>query len=377
LSFSLTDDQVRRLRMRAQWLDGRAHDGGVAAIAGAVVGVQAQDTAAADHSLRARGTGLTVGDVKCAVVDDRSVVRTWCMRGTLHLVAAEDLQWLLPVLAPTAIHRSRRRMQQLGLDAGTAERGVHRLAEVLADGAPRTRVDLAAALADDDIPLEGQALPHLLRYAALRGVICNGPLQAGKDTYVRLDAWLGPAPDDPHEDGLARLAGRYLAAYGPASLDDFAYWSGLRKGEAKQGWDAVVHETVEVDVAGRAARMPAHRVAWMDEPDDSRAGARRPIVRLLGMFDAYLLGYRPRDLALAPEHAHRLIPGTGGMIRAALLVDGRVRGVWTTRRSGGGLEILVEPFARLSVGVRQGLEAEVEGISRFLGVPATLRTKRM
>ncbi|MEJ2679658.1 MAG: winged helix DNA-binding domain-containing protein [Gemmatimonadota bacterium] len=373
MALSLTDDQVRRLRMRAQWLDGRPHDGGVAAIAGAVVGIQAQATAAADYSLRARGTGLTVADVKRAVVDDRSVVRTWCMRGTLHLVAAEDLQWLLPVLAPTAIHRSRRRMQQLGLDAGAAERGIRRLAEVLADGAPRTRADLAAALAHDDIPLEGQALPHLVRYAALRGVICNGPLRGGKDTYVPCDAWLGSAPGDPPEDGLARLAGRYLAAYGPASLDDFAYWSGLPKGMAGQGWDAVIHETVDVDVA---ARWDADLEAWVSELNFAVAGESRSLVRLLGMFDAYLLGYRRRGLALAPEHAHRLVPGTGGMIRAALLVDGRVRGVWTTRRSGGSLEILVEPFGKLPADVRRGVEAEVEGIGRFLDVPATLRTGR-
>jgi hypothetical protein len=376
LPILLSKDQVLRLRTRAQRLDGRMHDDGVAGIAAGVAGLQAQNTAAADLSMRARDPSLTVSDVKRAVVNDRSVVRTWCMRGTLHLVAAGDLRWLLTVLAPRAIDRSRPRMRQLGLDEDTADRGVRRLAEVLADGTPRTRAEIADLLAGDDIPLEGQALPHLLRRGALRGVICNGPLRGGDSTYVLLDAWLGPAfgADEAAGDGLARLAGRYLAAYGPASLDDFTYWSGLRKTDARRGWDAIDYETVDMDAAGQAARMPANRMAWLDPPGNDRAVAG-PVVRLLGMFDTYLLGYRSRQLALDPVHTDRLIPGTGGMIRAALLVDGRVQGAWKTRRTGGGLEILLEPFGKLSTGVRRGLQAEVEGIGRFLGVPARLRTK--
>lgn len=388
MSISLSADQVRRLRTRAQRLDGRPHDDqdddvarDVAGIATALVGLQAQDAAAADLALRARRPVLTVADVKQAVVDDRSVARTWLMRGTLHLVAADDLRWLLDVLAPVAIERSRRRMEQLGLDERTADRGVERLADALADGTPRTRATITELLADDDIPLEGQALPHLLRYAALRGVLCNGPLQAGKPSYVLLDAWLGTVAKDgpgaagPTDDALARLAGRYLAAYGPACLDDFAYWSGLRKRDARRGWDAAGDETVDVDAVGQPERMPADRVAWLDEPDGEDGAGRTPVVRLLGMFDAYLLGYRSRDLALAPEHADRLVPGTGGMVRASVLVDGSVRGAWTTRRAGDGLEVVVEPFGRLAGVVRRGLEKEVEALGRFLDVPATLRTK--
>ena len=411
MSVSLSEDQVRRLRARAQGPgpypagaggqrprdagaqhDGRSvHDDVVASITGAAAGIQAQNTAAADLSVRVRGRGLTVDDVRRAVVDRRSVVRTWCMRGTLHLVAATDVRWLLAALAPTAIAGGRRRMERLGLDAPTADRGVRRLAEVLADGRPRTRVEIIERLAGDDLPLEGQGIAHLLWYAALSGVLCNGPLRGRKDTYVLLDAWLGPArkgeptpagpgarrtpgraadeADTVPDDLLARLAARYLAAFGPATLDDFAYWSGLRKRDARRGWSAIEAETVEVDAAGTLALMPADRVGWLDE----RAADAAPSVRLLPMFDTYLLGYRSRDLALAPAYADRLIPGGGGIIRATLLVDGRVRGTWKTQKARSGLEVLLDPFTPLSNAVLAAVDAEVADIGRFLGTAATLR----
>ena len=123
---------------------------------------------------------------------------------------------------------------------------------------------------------------------------------------------------------------------------------------------------LEVEVAGRPAWLLEARVAWLDEPP-----ADGPLVRLLPSFDPYLLGYRGRDLAVAPEHARRVHPG-GGLLRPTLLVDGRVLGTWRSSRRRDRLELVVEPFDELAPEVRAGLEAEAADVGRFLGLDASL-----
>ena len=365
---ALSDERVRLLRLRAQRLDPRSSGeaGGVARAVKDICGVQAQDAAAASLAVRARTAELVAGDVERALVRERSVVRTWAMRYTLHLLAAEDLGWLLPLLEPVFARGSRRRRAALGLDEEVTARGVALLRDVLADEGPLTRAEIVERLGTRGLSLGGQAVPHLVGYAALQGVVCHGPERAGKPTYVLLDDWVDRGPALPREEGLAELARRYLAAYGPAGPEDLAAWSGLPLGDARAGWGRVAGEMLEVEVAGRPAWLPRDRAAWLAElPMGS------PVVRLAPSFDPYLLGYRGRELAVAPEHARRIHPG-GGLLHPALLVDGRAAGTWRSKRRRGGLDVVVEPFAELAAEARQGLAAEVADVGRFLGGPAAL-----
>ena len=368
MATALSDERVRLLRLRAQRLDPRppGEAGGVARAVRDICGVQAQDAAAASLAVRARTVGLVAGDIERALVRERSVVRTWAMRYTLHLLAAEDLGWLLPLLGPVFARGSRRRRAALGLDEEATARGVALLRDVLADEGPLTRAEIAERLGARGLRLEGQAAPHLVGYAALQGVVCHGPERAGKPTYVLLDDWVARGPALPREEALAELARRYLAAYGPAWPEDLAAWSGLPLGEARAGWERIAGELLEVEVAGRPAWLPRDRAAWPDEPP-----AGSPVVRLAPSFDPYLLGYRGRELAVAPKHARRIHPG-GGLLHPALLVDGRAAGTWRSKRRPGGLDVVVEPFDELAAEAREGLEAEVADVGRFLGVPAAL-----
>ena len=368
MPITLSADQVRFLRQYAQHLiPGQPGDQtSVVQVVKAVSGIQAQDTNAAALAIRVRGTGLDASDVEQARVQDRSVVRTWGPRGTLHLLATEDLGWLLSLLGPIFIAGNRPRRIELGLDDETTVRGAKMIRNILAAHGPLTRDELVEQLAARGIPLEGQARPHLIAYAALQGILCLGPDRSAKPTYVLLDDWIGRAslPSLPREVACEELARRYLSAYGPASPADMAAWSGLPVSEVRAAWTRVASSLLEVEVAGQPAWMLKSHLARLDDFPDHPL-----VVRLLPAFDTYFLGYRNRDLAVAPQHAKRINAG-GGMLRPALLVNGQALGMWKSTLKKKQLEIIVEPFDQLPPGIQPLLESDAADIARFLGIPA-------
>jgi DNA glycosylase AlkZ-like len=378
-----TADQVRRARMRAQLLTGR-RPRSAAEVVRALGGLQAQDTPASRLAVRPRSSGLDAEAVRRACNRDRSVVRTWAMRGTLHMVAAEDAGWLVGLLGPASAAAGRRRRLQLGLDDRLLGRALEVLPAVLAGG-PLSRAELVRALAAKGVEVDrdGQAPAHLVGYAALTGLVCRGPdLDGDEASYVLLEDWVGKGRSGPGgrrgpehralegEDALAELTRRYLAGHGPAAPEDLAAWSGLPIGRARHGFELVAGELAEVELDGRRLWGPKGARA-----PRAPARAEGPVVRLLGRFDDYLLGWRGRDLILDPRFASRIQAG-GGWIHPAVVVDGRVAGTWRARRAGGRLEVAVEPFGRLPAGARPGLEAEAADLGRFLGAEAVLRLDR-
>jgi hypothetical protein len=322
--------------------------------------MQAQEAPAAALAVRARSRGLTGAAVEAARVTARTVVRTWAMRGTLHLVATEDLGWLLPLLGPPFVQAMRRRRLELGLDDATCTRGLQLLRAALSTHGSLTRAEIVEQLAGHGLTLVGQAAPHLLARAALEGLICYGPNRGREPTFVLLADWVPLGGALTPEAARAELARRYLAAFGPATPEDWAAWSGLPLTEGRATWQALAGELTEVALASGPAWLLTTRRGWLDDP-----APPPPVVRLLGGYDTYLLGYRRRDGVLDPVHARQVHPG-GGVIRPALLVDGQVVGTWRITRSKAGPAVAVEPFGALAAAVQPGLDAEIADVVRFL-----------
>lgn len=348
---------LRGLRGAAQLL---CHEAGVTAVQAVerLLAVQAQDLRAARLALRARTDGLTAADVDRALTVDRSLVVSWLGRGTLHLVLREDYPWLLGLTAPTRLATSRRRLGQEGVPPGDADRAVAIVGRALADEGPLTRPALAERIAAGGIQTAGQATPHLLMLASLRGVAVLGPLQAGEQAFALTRDWLGAAPPvelagADRERALAELARRYLGGHGPALPADLAAWVGLPLRDARAGLGSIGSELVEhgnglVDLA---ARDPA--------PD------RMP-PRLLPAFDPYLLGWKDRTFTVPATHALRVHPG-GGVVRAVATVDGLAVGTWTARRRGDRLAVEIDRFAPIAEADEAALQAEAEDVARFAG----------
>ncbi|GAA4957575.1 hypothetical protein GCM10023224_49350 [Streptomonospora halophila] len=363
MPLTVDDGRLRAARMHAQLLMGPPAAGVVGAVRGAAA-LQAQDAQALRLAVRARTSGLTTADVRSAVAEERSIVRTWAMRGTLHALPASDAGWIVDLLGPVFVRRFRRRRLELGLDDALCERAERAIREVLAGGTclPRERLVEQLNKADVPVPAEGQAPAHLMAYAAMRGVVCRGPDTAGGDggepTYVLMREWVGEWEARDTGSALAKLARRYLWGYGPTALEDFAAWSGLPAPMARRGWELVASEVAEVATSRGPAWAPREFAEALPTAGPT------PAVRLVGAFDACLLGYKGRDLAVPQQYGGRIAPG-GGLVHPAVLVDGRAVARWSWGR--GRESVVVEPFAHLPAELRGPLEAEAADIGRFLG----------
>src|SRR6266480_3906154 len=371
MSISLSDDQFRFLRLRAQRLTPQQPGEviGVARVVKEVCGIQAQDASAATLAVRPRSVGLAVTDVEQAQVHDRSIIRTWGPRGTLHVLASDDIGWILSLLGPVFVAGDRRRREELGLSEDMCVRGMRIMRNVLANQGPLTRAELFEHLTTDGIRLEGQARPHLLARAALEGLICLGPDRGAEPTYVLLNDWI----DQEHtghslseDEAYTELTRRYLSAYGPATPGDQAAWSGLPLSKTRSAWQGIEDELLEIETAGSFAWMLKTQAVWLDE-----LPAPTPNVRLLPRFDIYLLGYQKRDMAVPSQYAKPINAG-GGIVHPTVLLDGRTVGTWKSKREKNYLVVMVEPFERRAPEVYEGLEAETEDIGRFLGVKVRL-----
>jgi hypothetical protein len=318
------------------------------AAAALTTALQAQDNLAARLGVRARAAGVTDADVRHAIEADRTIVRTWLMRGTIHLIASADLRWLVRLIGPAVQRKYRTRWRQIGLTDDVLDRSVEMLPTLLADG-PRTRHEIRAGLAEHGLTLDSpdpQAHTHALVHASTTGLVCRGPDRGRDSTFVLIDDWLPAAPAGPSgDDALAEIARRYFAAFSPATPTDFTTWSGL---PSKQAIELIRDELQEADVDGRPG---------------FRRGTTEPKrgLRLLPAFDNYLVGYRDRSAILDGGLHDRIYQG--GMIRPAVLLDGRVVGSWALDRAKG--HVTVTPFDGFGATVRRGVEAEIADVGRF------------
>jgi hypothetical protein len=335
-----------------------------------LLAVQAQDLRSARLALRARADGLHATDVDASLTDERSLVVTWLGRGTLHLVAAEDYPWLVVLTAPPRLAGNARRLSQEGVSPDAAERAVAVVEAALADEGPLTRAELADRIAARGTRTEGQATPHLLMLAALRGIVVLGPVRGDRQAFALAHDWLGDAsrrkrsgprrgaaPTTPsgvdRDAALAELARRYLAAHGPATDADLAAWAGLPLGDARTGLSAIASELAD---AGRHGLVD---LAARDAAPESIPP------RLLPAFDPYLLGWKDRGFAVPERYAKRVHPG-GGMLRATATVDGLVVGTWTLPRGEPKLDLL----SRVTRAAAGALQAEAEEIAAFVATSA-------
>jgi hypothetical protein len=292
-------------------------------------------------------------DVDRALREDRSVVLTWTLRGTRHYHRAEDVRWLVGVLGLVFNRPGSARARQLGIAGEAGDRAVRALCRALADEGPLTRAEVKDRLAAHGVDPSGQAAIHVIGRAALEGLLVVVPAGRGRgepERYVLLDDWV-PAGG---EGTVGELVRRYLQGYGPATVADFAGWSGMSGKAATEAFRSVGGGLTEV-------RVRAGEPLWaMGDPE---VPGRAP-VRLTGAFDNVILGYASREAHLDPAHAAAVNRG-GGMVKPVVVADGRVVGTWAYR-AGGRVE--VRPFVSGSVG-RRPVETEARDVGLFLGNP--------
>jgi hypothetical protein len=332
----------------------------------AIAGAQAQEPRAGRLQLRARSRGLTAAGVERARVEERSILRTWVMRMTTHLIPTDDFGWLGPLFADRIAAWSRRRLVAFAVADRERDRALAAVGRALESG-PLTRGAAMEVAAREGFEVTLQTRTHLSTLLVVGGIACIGPDAGRESVFVATRDWIGePRPRD-RDSSLAELARRYFGAFAPAGERDFAAWSGLPLRDCRRGISRIAGELDEVRCADQVLLVPRGWTARMP---------RSPVVRLLPAFDTYLMGYASRGHAVDDAGAKRILPG-GGVLRPTICVDGRFVGLWSSRRSGDRLAVAIEPFGELDGSWREAIAAEVADLGRFEELDAALAPERV
>ena len=373
-------EQVSAFRLSRHHLVKRASASALAQVAGDMAGVQAQVLSAAQISLWARTRGLSADDVENALWRDRTLVKSWCIRGALHIIPSKDFA----VFVRGGDRRNARSTAWL-VRARMPIEAVDRLVEAMRDGLdrPLTRSEIAeritASLGIKSVEkshrgwggtstatgfrIAGKmlSLDGIVFLACLRGLACFGPARGAQATFVRPEKWLPDWNDLPVEKAELELLRRYLRAHGPATVRDFALWTYMTASDSREIWARLEPEMAPVDVDGR--------IGWVlreDLPALRRSKLDEPVIRLLPSFDAFLLGVKDKSHLVDLAHYKRVYRPQG-WLSPVVLVDGRVVGVWSHERKGDRLSVRITPFSRLSPMVRSHIREEADDLGRFFG----------
>lgn len=305
-------------------------------------GVQAQDHRGALTSVALRSAARTRGDVEAAL-DAGRVVKSWPLRGTLHLVVAEDLSWMLALLADRALRASAARRAALELDEAQLERGRELALAALAGGSALPRDELFGVWEAAGLSTAGQRGIHILGFLALTGTLVFGPARGGQPRLVLVSEWIREPRRLERDQALGELAERYFRGHGPATLGDLARWTGLTTTDARSALALARPKLATLEFEGIEHLMDPRTPERLAAARDEARG-----VLLLPGFDEFLLGYGDRGAVLEDEFAERIAPGRNGMFRPAVISDGRVVGTWRHVGSGARRSVSATLFRTFS-----------------------------
>ena len=324
--------------------------------------VQAQDYGAVKWAVGLRLTGAATDASVEKAINEGAVLRTHALRGTWQLVAPADIRWMLELVAPRLIANYATRYRQLELDAAAFRRSNAALAKALRRGGQLTRAELASAIEGAGISTAGQRLAHLLQRAELDGLICGGARRGKQFTYALLDD-RAPKPEArlERDEALAELARRYFRSRGPATIDDFKWWSGLAPADARAGLESARSALASSVIGGRTY--------WHGKDAAAKTPSRAAF--LLPAFDEYLIAYRDRDAVLDPKHVKRLNAG-GGMLGPCVVFDGRVIGTWRRTLTRTAVAIDIDWFEVPAPRANQAIAAAARRYGAFLGLEASV-----
>lgn len=327
-----------------------------------LVAVQAQDYAGAKWGLGLRLQGATDADIEQAFAKG-AILRTHLMRPTWHFVAPRDIRWMLALTAPRVHAANAYMYRKLELDAAFFRRSNTALRKVLQGGNQLTRDELRARLGKTRIATDGEfRLGYILMQAELEGIICSGPRRGKQFTYALLDERVPNCKTLARDDALAELSRRYFASRGPATVHDFAKWSGLTLADARTGLEATSGQFQCADVDGHTY--------WFSVSEQARQDVSLSAC-LLSIYDEYISSYKDHSAAGDQETGARLA-ALGNALTHIVVVGGRIVGTWKRSLKKDAVIIETNLFFRQTAAANRAIAAAAHRYSVFLGLPVTL-----
>jgi hypothetical protein len=300
--------------------------------------MQAQDLQAALWAVGVRTAGAGLAEVRSAL-DSAVVVRSWPMRGTLHLVAPEDLGWMLDLTAERLTKGIAARHRELGIAWADIEKCRDLALERIAGGGAVSRQELFQVFDAAGQPTQGQRGIHILGTLCRHGWLVQGPLAGNQQLLVDFESWI-PAPRRlERQEAIAEFALRYFRSHGPSTIRDFAWWTQLPLTEVRAAFEDVKDQLVELEFEGASYWLSPETASLLDT---GVPGMRS--VFLLPGFDEFVLGYTDRSLVLAPEYANKIVPGGNGVFKKTLVAGGEVVGTWARESTSAHAAVVPELF---------------------------------
>lgn len=381
---SLSWDQVFSRRLSRNHLIDPASSDRMIDVVGEVCGIQAQIMTAAEMGIGARVTGITRNGVKNALWKERSLIKTYGLRGTLYLFPAEDASLWMAALKAGRAREDPRRIEWQGINAKEILKIVDAIADSLDDNR-LTRDELGEEIArrlgswakEEVFPAFGEMLPRwttALSQASFAGALCFGPSAGNKVTFVRPDQWIGHWQTHDGEEALREAVRRYLAAYGPATHEDFSSWFYINPQSAGEIFRTLSDELVQVEVEGRDSGFITSSDA------DYRWQEVVSSVRLLPRYDCYFFGFTPRERVAPRPTRVRVLKGKETKVtydHPLLLMNGVVQGTWERRQRGKRIELAIESFENLTAYETERVELEATRLGEFLGGDVTTTYARL
>ncbi|MCI0490241.1 MAG: winged helix DNA-binding domain-containing protein, partial [Blastocatellia bacterium] len=352
---SIKQSQVSAFRLRRHHLAGH-NQTNIASVCQSVCGIQAQVMSAAEMQFWARMPGLTRAHIYSMLLENRTLVKTSCMRGTLHLLPVADFQIYMTALKRSRLREMMRVMSRYGdVTPKEADRVTEAVVEALSSGLMTRRELTERVLSLNIVGRKAKVWLEegwwgVARQAIVEGLICYGPDRGNETTLVRLDRWLPRQKEVSEMEAQQTLLRRYLGAYGPATLKDFSRWTGIPMKEVKPVWESLEDELVEVSIEDKKGSLLRE-----DYADLKNSFPEGRTLRLLPYFDPYLLGHADKD-HLVSSADYKRVYRNAGWISPVVLLDGKIIGTWSYKRRAKSVSLEVEPFEKFSKIVRARIE---------------------
>jgi uncharacterized protein YcaQ len=326
-------------------------------------GVQAQIMSAAYLQLWARNHAITRAEIENALWKTRTLVKTSLMRQTLHLIPTDEFAIYVAALRPSRFAQAMRVMERCGITRDESEALIPSIMQTLSSG-PLSRPAIAAAIrpkASKQVRFWLENSWSLVRLPVAQGLICYGRGEGNAIVFIRVDHWLPKLKLKlmSASEAQCALLRKYLRAYGPATLTDFAHWAGIPMQEVKPLRALLEAELAEIPGDKKNCLLLREDAAVLNNSPAVKAS-----IRLLPSFDSYLLAHREKDHLLSAKHYKRVYRNQG-WISPVVLIEGAVAGVWSYKPQGKRLSVEVEPFGKLSKAKREGIEQEAESLASF------------
>lgn len=318
--------------------------------------IQSQDYAGAKWAIAQRLKGATDKTIEDAFTNG-DIIRTHVMRPTWHFVHANDVRWMIQLTAPRIMTIAGTLHRQQKLDHVIFSKSEKAILQAMEGGKQLTRDEIARVLEQAGVATSEQRFIHIMMQMELIGLVCSGGRQGKQFTYTLLDERIPAIKQFDRQEALVTLAGRYFTSHGPATLQDYVWWSGLTVTDAKTGFEAVKHKLVSATLNGN--------IHWFVEPQNL-SKIKLPDAFLLPNYDEYIVSYKDRSITIAASDLNKADP-RGTIFNHTIVANGKIIGIWKRTVGKTKVDIELTPFQSLSKVNHAAISTAAKRYAKFLG----------